>query len=338
MERAPEAVRSVFERSVSSSAGFGLEEIAALAVTVEHLVHADAVQKLEDTYRAKQLLLNATVGKAQAADVIELYMASFLRGRNISMWNADQAKRLQENIFHLYPGWTQTKKLVREILDRNSPSSGDFGFADVSGVVLELGDRFVSWNENQCRSVKDTLAVKDTQGKGRVPLKEFYTAAFHKKRYQFTDTESTLRRNHILDEIDRKAPSVIIPNYMVGQTNCVAKTNHYSMCCPHECEGIIVHLERVLGANEATPEQIHQAISSIPPGTVTEAVQPISDTHRGALRELAKKHAGRVPLYGPPFAQWLHEAYPQECVFPHWSVMELTLAATSADGQEFLRV
>merc|ERR1719277_1977312 len=38
---------------------------------------------------------------------------------------------------------------------------------------------------------------------------------------------------------------------------------------------------------------------------------------RHRLLEVAKLHGGLVPLHGRLFAQWLHYAYPRECVFPH---------------------
>merc|ERR1719382_448545 len=38
---------------------------------------------------------------------------------------------------------------------------------------------------------------------------------------------------------------------------------------------------------------------------------------RGLLDEIAKHHAGDVPLHGRLFSQFLHHAYPRECSFPH---------------------
>merc|ERR1719454_2628952 len=35
------------------------------------------------------------------------------------------------------------------------------------------------------------------------------------------------------------------------------------------------------------------------------------------LEEVGKHHHGLVPLHGRLFAQWLHYAYPRECIFPH---------------------
>jgi len=35
------------------------------------------------------------------------------------------------------------------------------------------------------------------------------------------------------------------------------------------------------------------------------------------LEDIAKYHAGTVPVHGRLFAQWMHHAYPLECPFPH---------------------
>ena len=37
------------------------------------------------------------------------------------------------------------------------------------------------------------------------------------------------------------------------------------------------------------------------------------------LKDIADHHGGTVPLHGRLFAQWLHHAYPRECLYPHLS-------------------
>eukprot|EP00927_Polykrikos_kofoidii_P077149 TRINITY_DN74124_c0_g1_i1.p1 TRINITY_DN74124_c0_g1~~TRINITY_DN74124_c0_g1_i1.p1 ORF type:complete len:470 (-),score=51.28 TRINITY_DN74124_c0_g1_i1:99-1508(-) len=331
-EEAPAAVLDIFARRFETGRGWNLDDLAVFAATLEHVIHSDTVRRLEDTYLARRLPLDAMVSRAQAQDIAELHMASFIRGRNISKWNPDQAKRLQENIFHLYPGWGGTRRLLRDVQSRLAPRVNDLSFSDVAKMVLEIGDRFPNWNEEQCRSVKAALVAKDLAGIGRVPLRDFYLAAFHKKRYQFTDTESTLRRLRILDETDKKAPSVIIPNYMLGQSNCVAKTSHYELCCPHECESIVRRLEQGLGKAVATAEEVLDVldapVKSIPtvqdPIMPVSSTTPISDALRGDIRELATS-GGHINLYGMAFARWLHKAYPHECINPHLSTMETEL-------------
>jgi len=80
----------------------------------------------------------------------------------------------------------------------------------------------------------------------------------------------------------------------------------------------MAHLENTIGAPEAAPEQIVTALASISTSTVSsERVLPQKVQLR--LELLAERNAGKVPLYGRLFAQWLHFAFPRECPYPHTS-------------------
>merc|ERR1712151_1290477 len=51
--------------------------------------------------------------------------------------------------------------------------------------------------------------------------------------------------------------------------------------------------------------------------TVAASNRTVSAAPEGRLMEVAEHHGGRIPLHGRLFAQWMHQAYPRECPYPH---------------------
>merc|ERR1712194_561077 len=112
--------------------------------------------------------------------------------------------------------------------------------------------------------------------------------------------------------------SVVIPNYMISQSNCLTSSGFYAVCCTNECEGLMRHVERDLAAPSASPDRIAEVISNLPSDTV-DAPRNLSTALLGRLQDIANFHGGLVQLYGLLFSQWMHHVYPRECPFPHVS-------------------
>lgn len=43
---------------------------------------------------------------------------------------------------------------------------------------------------------------------------------------------------------------VLMPNYMLGPSNCDGTTSFYDLCCPNACEVHKAHLERAMGGTD----------------------------------------------------------------------------------------
>merc|ERR1719277_143739 len=141
-------------------------------------------------------------------------------------------------------------------------------FTDVAGIVAEIGDRFAEWQDSQCHVMKGMLLEIEDRGTGRVKLGDFYGSAINKGRYQFTETINYLRQIGTLDESDPSTPQVIIPNYVSGLSNCIARTQYYSVCCLDDCEPLFGKLEREIGMPEATPAEVIAVVEKMPSATV----------------------------------------------------------------------
>jgi len=182
-----------------------------------------------------------------------------------------------------------------------------------------VGDRYGRWQDHECRTLKDMLVDmedKGTGGAGRVRLADFYSGALYQGKWQFCESTEYLRKLGALDESDPENLRVIIPNYVNGPSNCVASSSYYSVCCVNECEEILSHMETKIAAPDATPTEIARIIAQLPSATL-EGNRTLSPWLLRRLDEVADHHGGLVPLHGRLFAQWLHYAYPRECVYPH---------------------
>jgi len=127
-----------------------------------------------------------------------------------------------------------------------------------------------------------------------------------------------LRELGALDETEAEKPRVIIANYISSPTNCIASSSFYAVCCHDECEGLLGHLERQIGAPEASTTKIATLISELSSSSVA-APRKLSTALLDRLGEIAAEHGGSVPLHGRLFAQWMHHAFPRECPYPHVS-------------------
>jgi len=185
-------------------------------------------------------------------------------------------------------------------------------------VVEEIGERYGRWQDAECRDLKSELLKLEDRGSGRVQLKDFYGQALSGGAWQFTESVDYLRELGALDETDAQKPAVVIPNYVISRSNCLASSSIFSVCCLNECESLMGHLEREIAAPEATADRIADIVSRLPSATVS-APRQLPQELRQRLDEVAEHHGGSVPLHGRLFAQWLHHAYPRECPFPHTS-------------------
>jgi len=174
------------------------------------------------------------------------------------------------------------------------------------------------------------------RGTGRVRLSDFYKPALDGV-WTFQESSGYLRSLGALDESDPQQPSVMMVNYIISPSNCIASSGFYSVCCKNECEGLLGHIEESIGAPEAKPATIASIVGSLPSQTVTSP-QKLSANLLQRLDDIAATHMGTIPLHSRLFAQWMHHVYPRECPYPHVSgttdskLPEQWMEASGEDG------
>jgi len=351
-DRVPEFVQSLFEDRLKGQ-GLGMHELAVLAATLEHLIHDEAVKRLEVSYAAQQLATDDRLSEFDANELIDTYMMIFIQGRSVSDTNPEQLATEKASISDSYPGWKATQKFARQVQSGIVASKatetdfvdGQFTFKAMSAVVEEIGERYGRWQDAECRDLKTDLMKIENHGTGRVLLKDFYGAGLSGS-WQFSESVDYLRELGALDESSPQ-PAVLIPNYVNAHSNCLASSSLYSVCCINECEALLGHLETKIAMPEADPTIVLELVSKLPSATVA-APRALPEELNQRLGEVANHHGGLVPLHGRLFAQWLHHAFPRECPYPHasgstnpmtadeWMQENRSVSASKAEMQEIV--
>jgi len=323
-EQVPAYIQDLFEQRLGGR-GFGLHELAVLAATIEHLVHSEAIKRLGNAFRVHSLLPTSLMKEQEADELLDTYMASYILGEDLSNMTLSEAEELKAEMPEIYQAWNDTKDFVRKTREDCTKSdataeqraSGELDFSLVARVAERMGERFGSHQDKECQQIKSSLLKIEEPGTGRVRLSDFYKPAMD-GQWQFQESIAYLRQLGAVDESDPEKPRVIIANYIISPTNCIASSSFYSVCCMDECEGLLGHLEQKIAAPESTSTQIARLVSELSSSSVT-APRKLSQTLLDRLGEIAAQNNGRIPLHGRLFAQWMHHAFPRECPFPHLS-------------------
>jgi len=323
-DKVPAYVMALFEERLQGR-GLGLHETAILAATLEHLIHNEAVHRLEASYQAHGLSVQDRVPRKKTQEIIDTYMVLFIMGKNASDLTPEMVKQERDEIEEVYPSWTESQKFSHGVMDEFfTANSADDEFAPeqvtfnaTAKIVEEIGERYGRWQDVECHDLKGALMKMENPGTGRVPLKRFYGDALD-GAWQFTESVEYLRELGALDETDPDGKTVILSNYINSPSNCLASSSIYSVCCLNECEELMGHIEAAVGEPDGTRQKILEVVGNLPSNTES-APRQVSVELQTLLDDVASTHDGRVPLHGRLFAQWMHHAYPRECPYPHKS-------------------
>merc|ERR1719203_1301991 len=325
--RAPAYIQSLFQEELHGR-GLGLHELAVFAATLEDLIHAEAAGQLEWIYAALGLPVDGPISIADADSAIHYFAVAYLSaGGEVIAGNQEELQEQEVALKEMYPDYPNTNLWLQDLrqfykvkqLPWNNPFvEGSSNFDEtVDFAVYEFGHRFGPFQNLECHKLKGKLVDIEHQGTGRVLLSTFYSSALS-GTWEFSESLEYLRNQGALDETNPSRPSVVIPNYLNSRANCIAGSNFYSICCISECEGLMEQLEQRIAAPSAAPERIVSVASTLHSDTV-DAPRNLSAALLARLDEVAQFHGGLVPLHGRLFSQWMHHAYPRECIFPHVS-------------------
>jgi hypothetical protein len=326
----PEHIEYVFENGVGGD-GFTLQGLAVLAATVEHLVH-DHQQMI--VRRVCELFGFPTAGAMEEKDVrtlVLLYKAVFLIGAgdeniDLSTFTAPLAQRLLDEAPTRYPGWEDVVTFLDDEIatfvfstrsQANPFKSREGSLQMALRVVEQAADHFAQHvAELECQEIKDDLLAFETGDTGRIRLADFYRAGLT-SRFFYVETRDYLRDLGALDESDFvHGPKVIVSNYVLSKVNCLAHAHTYSICCMNECDHLYSQLEDAAAGYESTPKRIADIVATLSSSTV-QAPRNLSQSLLQRLDDIASTNAGDVLLHSRLFAQWIHQAFPRECQYPH---------------------
>mmetsp|Transcript_90715 Transcript_90715/g.220064 ORF Transcript_90715/g.220064 Transcript_90715/m.220064 type:complete len:567 (-) Transcript_90715:128-1828(-) len=333
-QRVPAFVESVLESEHAQVKGFDLKDAVRMVATLEQLIFDSESAMLETVYSHQHKLTSRSLGSAGIGQVLEEYMVRWMMGEDQESVQVllQNKKLLQEHV----PHWEKIVQFVhgevtaldfrrkRVPVELSRPGhnalSPYYSFEDAHQVVGHITDSFASFWQSECSDMKASLVEMDPHNTGRVPLSKFYSSALDTE-WRFGESESYLRDLGALDETSSRGKQVIIANYIQGASNCIISANHYLVCCVSECEAMLGEIERAIGSPLALPNDILPLVGNMTSQSTVDHDDPaqLQGALTAQLEQIAALHGGRVPLQGRLFAQWIHYAFPHECVFPHMS-------------------
>jgi hypothetical protein len=316
-DQAPAYIHTVFEERLGKK-GLGLHELVIMASTIEHMIHNEATGRLGAVFNVHNLLPTDKLTAEQGTEVLDTYMMAYIMAENIAGLPLQDARDLVQEMPDIFPAWNETQKFVRGIRADFTVTreSEDLDFSTLAKIVDVVGEHFGRFQNSECTQMKNALVAMEDRGTGRVKLADFYKPVAGE--WKFKESVAYLRQLGALDETDKTHPSVIIPNYLQSESNCIASSGFYSICCMDEGEGLLGHLEEKIGAPEATSSTIAAIVANVASSSVP-APRVLPATLLKRLDDIAATHGGVVPLHSRLFSQWMHHAFPREFLLPHMS-------------------
>jgi len=323
-DRAPAYIMERLEHQLHGH-GLGLEELAVFAVTLGDLIRKEAVADLEDLYTTMGISKAAQLTEGAMASLLKMYLMTYIKGEHTTHRTTTDFAELEEQMVEDIIVWFDAKMWLTDMQgsleharrSRRNPFLAEprYEFEHATGAVHELGHHFGTFQNLECKALKEKLVDMEHGGSGRVTLSKFYSG-IDDRDWPFIESASYLRNLGALDDSDPSRVSVIIPNFLSGPSNCVAPSSFYSVCCMDECEGLLSQVEQAVASPAATVDRLVEVVSELPSDTVA-APRNLSSVQVARLHDIAAHHGGRVPLHGRLFSQWMHHAYPRECRYPH---------------------
>jgi len=331
-QRVPAFVEGVLEGAYGDM-GFTLEDVTTMVATLEQLIFDSEGKLLGEVYAKRGISTRRSLDKRRLGAVLELYMLRWLVGEDAELesnatlreeyvphWQEVSAfaeGQIEEFGFARWRSLSRRPERPAAAGARAAAFAQEFSFQDAQAVAGRITKSFGPYWETVCQGMKASLARMDPAGTGRVRLSDFYGEAMQTE-WRFGESESYLRQLGALDESSSwHGKQVIIPNYLQATSNCIVNSQHYSVCCANECEGLMGEIEGAVQAPVATPEEILSIVAKMTSPSGVDKPLELGNHQEVQLRRIAKMHSGRVPLHGRLFAQWLHYAFPRECPFPH---------------------
>jgi hypothetical protein len=303
------------------------EDAVMLIAAIEQLVFDNVLESVESSYLVNKVDVNTKLSKSEMFSILQSFLVEGLLQANFS----DPQKHFHNKqiIRQIFPTWDTVSLFVEDVVGADayeanlaaSPlsrgSRPTYRFEHTAAIAQRTVEEFGPWFHHECSKMSDALVGMDVHETGRVRLPDFYHSSADGS-WHFQESQDYLRQLGALDESDSAlGPQVIIPNYVLGVSNCILPGKYYSVCCMNECGGVQDQLEARIRQPRASVSEIADAVLSIFGRNVSVPQQGRNSTLLDDLQAVASVNGGEVPLHSRLFLQWLHFAFPRTCPYPH---------------------
>eukprot|EP00929_Paragymnodinium_shiwhaense_P068961 TRINITY_DN3478_c1_g1_i1.p1 TRINITY_DN3478_c1_g1~~TRINITY_DN3478_c1_g1_i1.p1 ORF type:complete len:599 (+),score=180.98 TRINITY_DN3478_c1_g1_i1:87-1799(+) len=321
-DRAPALVEALLEDR-QRGRGLSFEDCVVMIAALERLIFQESFALLQSAYALHDLELTDKISHEQLQEVLTSYLIIFRQGVYADTADKSRHQFIKQKLRTISGIWDSFEEYASDTTQNYAYATKDlaspfeaqsYSFDSAATITKELAHGYGKWQNGDCTAMKEHLMTLDKQGTGRVPLDLFY-AQPEDSTYHFHESTDYLNSIGALDNSSGRVPQVRIANYVLGPTNCIARSAFYSVCCVNECENLVSTLESQVQAPIASPEQLLRMVGGMASST-TDAPRAISEELARKLRSIAERNGGSVPLHGRLFMQWLHFAFPYECPYP----------------------
>eukprot|EP00420_Gonyaulax_spinifera_P001323 CAMPEP_0197943996 /NCGR_PEP_ID=MMETSP1439-20131203/125190_1 /TAXON_ID=66791 /ORGANISM="Gonyaulax spinifera, Strain CCMP409" /LENGTH=605 /DNA_ID=CAMNT_0043567251 /DNA_START=86 /DNA_END=1903 /DNA_ORIENTATION=+ len=262
LAKLPASARSLLEARLADP-GLGLWGVAGLASLLEGLARVEAAERLRVVLKVMgrpETRMQENISMAEGVMSLQIYASGLILGRHPAKLTRMEVLSDSISMDEVYPNWPNVRHTLHNLLLADQPHTGGLDFAALARVAGVVGERLAEWQTGEYESMKKQLLKLEDRGSGRVRLADFYGQSLHGGTWQLSESLPYLRELGALDESKAGHARVIIPNYLMGPSNCIANTASLAVCDRSECEAVLGHLERAIGAPEASPQEIVRVI------------------------------------------------------------------------------
>eukprot|EP00971_Amphidinium_carterae_P151705 3006969-Amphidinium_carterae.1 len=304
-DKAPAVVEGLLE-SRHRGMGLNLPEVVAMIAVLEQIIVDESLSLLNDAYTLNGF---STMGGLREEDIHEIMLSYLILFRKDERKLPEASTHLREKallrrasgpVFAASRTFEHDTVLNFAYARRhriNAFISERYTFEMAAEVVTDMAEEYGKWQHSECMEMKEHLMDLDETGSGRVSLQRFH-AQPRTGKYSFSESADALREYGALDET--ADPQVIIANYIINPTNCIADGAYFSVCCVSECEGLMNELAAQVQAPFAEAELMLGIVSNLSSSSV-DAPRALSEALIEKLHEIAGHH-GMVPLHSRRFA------------------------------------
>lgn len=322
-DKAPELAAALKEAALSpvaSSRGMSLADISQTVAALEQILLEESVGLLRAAYVLNELendmdRVPAPITVEDAHEVLLSYLLLFRHGLPHDL--EDAKKHLQMKLrARKTSEWKGMQSFEAQALN----SSGKLAWTDLKERVMLLAKLYGRWQNRECEDMKSTLVKMGDSG--RVKLNDFHGSPKY-PQYQFTEKEEYLQQAGILEE-ENGEKYVLIANYLLGASNCIASSEYFAVCCLNECETLLNHFEASFQMPGAALEQVQHLASELNASAVSELSS-------------AADASGVVVWHSPAFRRWLHRAFPLQCPRPT-ALEDEAVEAELTEAKEWMEI
>lgn len=306
--------------------GLDLKMLAVFVATLEHLIHGDQRERLKQAWLIHGLKPDDATSPEGLVTVLEVFMAHYVyvSQKNDSGYAHTSEKAAEEvkTISRIYGGWPQIQDFIQKQVAIHQKKRVSFDdAANAADAVLLV---FQEVSGSMCHDMEKTVQSLPGGQEGRVKLNHLRSADGGDL---FRESVEYLRELGAL-EGPFESELVLMPNYMLGPSNCDGTTSFYDLCCPNSCEVHKSRLERALMTDQGDPLNIITTVIRERSGF------DLPEMHF-QLEQLAKEHGGKILIHGQAFADLLHIVFPRECPKPRASDFKGMTGAVPDANAEF---